>query len=224
MPTVTETNPRPVSHGPRVALAQLNLWVGDLQGNASRVIAAAGEARDRLDADLVVFPELTLTGYPPEDLLLRPGFHDRVATALERVVAEVRGIAALVGFPHCQNGAVYNACALIRDGKIVARYCKQNLPNYGVFDEKRYFVEGDTPCVVDVAGVPMGLTICEDIWVPGPAAQAAAAGAKVILNINASPFHLGKGDERERLLAERSRETGLPVIYVYLVGGQDELV
>ena len=224
MPPPTATDSRSASRGPRIALAQLNLWVGDLQGNASRVIDAACDARDRLDADLVVFPELTLTGYPPEDLLLRPGFHDRVAHALEQVVAEVSGIAALVGFPYCEDGRVYNACALIRDRKIVARYCKQHLPNYGVFDEKRYFVEGDSPCVIDVAGVPMGLTICEDIWVPGPAAQAAAAGAKIILNINASPFHQGKGDERERLLAERSRETGLPIVYVNLMGGQDELV
>ncbi|ROR34701.1 NAD+ synthase [Inmirania thermothiophila] len=207
-----------------IALAQIDCLVGDIDGNARRVAAAAAEARDRLGAGLVVFPELTLTGYPPEDLLLRPGLHWRVEEALGRLAAQMRGIDCIVGYPRRRGGRIHNAAGLLRDGRIVAEYHKQHLPNYSVFDEKRYFAPGSAPCVVETGGVPVGITICEDLWHPGPAAQAAAAGARLLVNLNASPFHAGKDAERRAVLGERCREAGLPVIYVNLVGGQDELV
>jgi NAD+ synthase (glutamine-hydrolysing) len=208
----------------RIALAQVNLLVGDIPGNAGRVIALAREARDRLGAHLVMFPELTLTSYPPEDLLLRPGLYERVAEAIDRVGREVRGVDVLLGYPERAGEEAYNSCALLRDGAVVARYRKQSLPNYSVFDEKRYFREGQEPAVVAMGGVPTGLTVCEDIWVEGPARQAADAGARLLLNLNASPYHVGKEAEREAVVALRARETGMPVVYLNLVGGQDELV
>jgi len=208
----------------RIALAQLDFLVGDLDGNAARIRAAALEARDRLQADLVVFPELALSGYPPEDLLLRADFRRGVHAALDRLRADVTGIDVLLGYPHGEDGRVFNAAALLRDGAVAARYFKHRLPNYSVFDEKRYFAAGTEPCVVDVGGVAVGVTICEDLWAPGPAAQAAAAGARVLINLNASPYHMDKARERERVAAARVAETGLSVVYLNLVGGQDELV
>jgi NAD+ synthase (glutamine-hydrolysing) len=175
-------------------------------------------------ADLVVFPELALTGYPPEDLLLRPALRTRVHEGLERVRQQVRGIHVLVGHPFEALGGLYNSANLLHDGQVLGRYHKQHLPNYSVFDEKRYFVPGTDPCVVRIGGVPVGITICEDIWMPGPALQARDAGARLLVNINASPFHAGKAREREAAVADRVRETGLPVVYLNLVGGQDELV
>ncbi len=207
-----------------IALAQLNLVVGDIHGNTLQVLDAAREARDKLHADLIIFPELALTGYPPEDLLLRPGLHKQISTALTWLQREARGIDLLVGYPHDEDGKLYNACVLLHGGRITARYDKQSLPNYGVFDEKRYFVPGDGPCLVKIRGIPVALTICEDIWSAEPARQARDAGAQLIVNINASPFHGGKSDEREQLLAQRAREANMPIAYVNLVGGQDELV
>ena len=208
----------------RIVMAQLNLLVGDVQGNARQVIDASLRARDALQAQAIVFPELTLTGYPPEDLLLRPGLHLHVLEALERIKREVRGIHVIVGHPQMSTGGLYNAASVIRDGELLATFHKQHLPNYSVFDEKRYFTPGSDACVVEIAGVRCGLTICEDIWSPGPVQQAKAAGAQCIFNLNASPFHAGKGDEREAVVADRVREVQLPIIYVNLVGGQDELV
>ena len=208
----------------RVAVAQLDMLVGDVEGNTRRVLAACDEARDRLGAQVVVFPELSLVGYPPEDLLLRPGLHQRVLEALGRLKRGIRGIDAVVGFPHHATGGLYNAAALIRDGRLMEICHKQHLPNYGVFDEKRYFAPGTAGCVADIAGVPVGLTICEDVWHPGPVTQAVEAGARLILNINASPYHVDKGSEREAVVRERIEESGVPVVYVNLVGGQDELV
>lgn len=208
----------------RIAMAQLNMLVGDIEGNAARVIAAAEQARDELKADLVVFPELTLTGYPPEDLLLRPRLWTRSLAALESINQKVRGIEVILGHPHAATGGLYNAASLLRDGKVVATYHKQHLPNYSVFDEKRYFAPGSEACVVEVKGVPVGLTICEDIWQPGSVAQACAAGARLIVNINASPFHINKGNEREETVRARINEGGVPLLYVNLLGGQDELV
>jgi NAD+ synthase (glutamine-hydrolysing) len=205
-------------------MAQLNLLVGDIEGNAEKIIAAAERARDELKADLVVFPELALTGYPPEDLLLRPGLHTRVLAALQRVNLKVSGIDVVLGYPRSARGGLYNAASLLRDGQVVATYHKQHLPNYSVFDEKRYFAAGSEPCVVEIKGVPVGLTVCEDIWQPGSVAQATAAGARFIININASPFHLHKGRERHVAVSERTAEGEVPVLYVNLVGGQDELV
>ncbi len=208
----------------RVALAQINLLVSDVPGNVERIIAVSARARDTLHADLVVFPELSLTGYPPEDLLLRPGLHLQVLRGLEVLKQRVRGIDLLVGYPHQAPGGVYNAASLLREGTVIATYHKQHLPNYSVFDEKRYFTPGTEPCVVVVCGVALGITLCEDIWSPLPTAQAAGAGARLIVNLNASPFHLDKGREREAVVCQRASETGLPVLYVNLVGGQDELV
>ena len=208
----------------RIAIAQINLLVGDIRGNARRILACAGEARKRLDADLVVFPELTLTGYPPEDLLLRPALYRRLDRALAEIQKGSPDIDLLIGYPHRTKEHTYNACAYIRKGEIIARYYKQELPNYGVFDEKRYFVEGRLPSLLDIKGTPVAITICEDIWVPGPMQKAAHLGARLMLNINASPYHKGKGMEREELLGQRAREGDMPIAYVNLVGGQDELV
>ncbi len=208
----------------RIAMAQLNMLVGDIEGNAARVIAAAEQARDELKADLVVFPELTLTGYPPEDLLLRPRLLTRTLAALESINQKVSGIEIILGHPHAATGGLYNAASLLRDGKVAATYHKQHLPNYSVFDEKRYFAPGHEACVVEIKGVPVGLTICEDIWQPGSVAQACAAGARLIVNINASPFHINKGNEREETVRARISEGGVPLLYVNLLGGQDELV
>ncbi|MCL5669384.1 MAG: NAD+ synthase [Gammaproteobacteria bacterium] len=208
----------------RIAAAQLNLCVGDVRGNVRKLIAAALGARDELRADVVVFPELALTGYPPEDLLLRADLHAQVLEGIEELKREISGIAAVLGYPHREDSHLYNAVLLLRDGVIAARYFKQNLPNYGVFDEKRYFTAGDQPCVVDIKGVPTALTICEDIWMPGPIRQAHEAGARLLININASPFHLAKGEERMELLKLRAQQGEMPIVYVNLVGGQDELV
>ncbi len=208
----------------RIVMAQLNTLVGDIEGNAGQVIAAARRARDEFKADAIVFPELTLSGYPPEDLLLRTGLHNRVLAALEEVNREVSGIDVVVGYPHAASGGLYNAASLLRDGHTAATYHKHHLPNYSVFDEKRYFAEGREPCVVAIKGVKVGITICEDVWHPGPVASAAEAGAQLIFNLNASPFHTGKELEREEVMAQRVADVRIPIIYVNQVGGQDELV
>ena len=208
----------------RLVMAQCNLLVGDIPGNAERVIEQAHRARDELGADLVVFPELTLAGYPPEDLLLRPGFQERIDAALIHIRSEVSGIHVLLGHPEHTPDGRYNTATLLHDGRVLARCRKRNLPNYSVFDEKRYFIPGEGFAVVDVCGVPLGITICEDIWMPEPAQAAVEAGARLLVNLNASPFRIGKGDERESVVANRVEETGCPAVYVNLVGGQDELV
>lgn len=208
----------------RIVAAQLNFRVGDVAGNVQKILAATATARDELHADLIAFPELTLTGYPPEDLLLRPDLHAAVARGLAELTSGVHGIDVLIGYPHREPSGLYNAAALLRNGAIIARYYKQELPNYGVFDEKRYFAAGQNPCVVDIKGVPVAITICEDIWLPRPMQQAREAGARLLLNINASPFQLGKDTTRTELLEQRAREGGMPIVYVNLVGGQDELV
>ena len=209
----------------RIVMAQINTLVGDIEGNADQVIAASLRARDEMQADAIVFPELTLTGYPPEDLLLRPGMSIVTLRGLERVKRDVTGIDVIIGYPQKESGGLFNVAAVIRDGKLRATYHKQHLPNYSVFDEKRYFVAGEAKaCVVDIKGVPVAITVCEDIWMPDPVQQAANAGAKLILNLNASPYHINKHEEREAVLYERATEAGLPIVYVNLIGGQDELV
>jgi len=205
-------------------IAQLNLLVGDVAGNVSRISRTAAQARDELRADCVVFTELALTGYPPEDLLLRPALIEQVEHGLEELRRTVRGIDLIVGHPWREGTQLYNAASLLRNGVTVATYHKQLLPNYSVFDEKRYFAPGVGPRVVDIKGVPVGLTICEDIWQPGPLNQTAEAGARLIVNINASPFNIDKRRDREAALRARVRETGVPVLYVNQVGGQDELI
>lgn len=205
-------------------MAQLDFLVGAIPDNTRKIIDACNEARYRYGAEVVVFPELALTGYPPEDLLFRPHFMEHVQAAIARLCAGIGGVTAIIGCPLLEGSLLYNAALVIRDGAIVAQYKKQLLPNYSVFDEKRYFTPGGQPCVIDLGCLKAGVTICEDIWQEAPARQAAAAGAQILINLNASPFHAGKRDERERVLAARARENALPIIYVNLVGGQDELV
>jgi len=208
----------------RVVMAQLNLRVGDVHGNVERIIEAACNARDDRDADVIVFPELSLCGYPPEDLLLRSSMQRRIEQGLKRLQEAVRGIYLVVGYPWLEEEKRFNAAAVIADGELLATYYKQHLPNYRVFDERRYFEPGSEACVVDIKGVPVALSICEDIWFPGPMRQAHEAGAQLVLSLNASPFHLDKQHEREEVLATRVSESGMPVVYVNQVGGQDELV
>ncbi|MGI9082162.1 MAG: NAD+ synthase [Thermoleophilaceae bacterium] len=207
----------------RAALAQMNSTVGDIAGNAARIAELTGRAREE-GAQLVVFPELALTGYPPEDLLLKTHFLAVAGAALKDLAASTHGIVALVGFPERADD-VYNSAAVLADGEVVAVYRKMHLPNYGVFDEQRYFQAGARPATFDLNGVRIGLTICEDIWEPGhPATAESLAGAAVIVNLCASPYHLGKGLDRERMLAQRARDNLVAVLLCNAVGGQDELV
>ncbi len=207
----------------RVALAQVNPTVGDIAGNTELVLSAVTRARDA-GADLTILPELVLTGYPPEDLLLKDHFVDDSVEALHRVAAACTS-AVLVGFAdRGENGEVHNAAALCRDGVVERVYHKRHLPNYGVFDEWRYFAPGDEPVIVDVAGVPVAVTICEDVWVPESATEVAKMGARVIANLSASPFHAGKGATREAMLRSRAADNGVWLAYANLTGGQDELV
>ncbi len=208
----------------RIAIAQINPLVGDVAGNARLIIEQACRARDARRADLVVFPELTLCGYPPEDLLHRASLIEWCRRALDEIAAAVRGIDVVVGLPWLRRGKLRNAAVVLRDGEIIARYFKQRLPNYGVFDEKRYFKAGKKSCVFEHGGRRIGVTICEDIWAPGPAERARQAGAELIVNLNASPYHICKQPLRLETLRQRARETGLPIVYVNAVGGQDELV
>ena len=207
----------------RIALAQINPTVGDAPGNADRVIAQITPAR-KLGAALLVLPELVLSGYPPEDLLFHRGFRRRIDQSLERLAKAADGIDLLVGYPEYASGNIYNTAAWLRGGVIIARYRKQTLPNYQVFDEKRYFTAGTFPAVVEIAGIKVGLLICEDVWHVAPAAAVRAAGAALCISMNASPYQQGKQPEREAVIAKRANETGMPFIYVNLVGGQDELV
>jgi NAD+ synthase (glutamine-hydrolysing) len=208
----------------RIALAQLDLFVGDVGGNAQRVIDTAADARDRLRANLVLFPELSLSGYPPEDLLFHKGMKRQVAAALERVRSEVSGVAVMVGYPDYVEDAIYNAATLIRDGKVLANYHKQELPNYSVFDEKRYFKHGNASSIVELNGIRVGLLICEDVWEPNPARKACEAGAQLLVVINGSPYSLQYQRRREDMVRARVQDTGLPVVYVNMIGGQDELI
>ncbi|MEX2194764.1 MAG: NAD+ synthase [Thermoleophilaceae bacterium] len=207
----------------RVALAQMNAVVGDIEGNARRARELVERARAE-GATMVVFPELAVTGYPPEDLLLKTHFLEAARAALDEIAAACEGIVALVGFPQLADD-VYNAAAVLAEGGVAAVYRKMELPNYGVFDEQRYFQAGSEPALIDVNGVAVGLTVCEDIWEPGPPATSEAlAGAQVIVNLSASPYHRGKGIERERMLAQRARDNLAVMLFCNLVGGQDELV
>jgi len=207
-----------------IGLAQINVVVGAIEQNVDRIVEYADRARDDLNFDLLVCAELVLTGYPPEDLLLRPGFNSRVEQQLTRLCKEVKGIDLIVGYPKKTADGLYNIGALIRDGKIEHEYRKIKLPNYGVFDEVRYFLAGDEPCVIDYKGVSLGLTVCEDIWHEGPVESSVAAGAEIIININGSPYHTNKIPERQEFVCGRAKSTKTPVVYVNQVGGQDELV
>ena len=209
-----------------IALAQINPVVGDLSGNA-KLISDAAEAAYRAGAKLLITPELALTGYPPEDLLLRPAFIEAAADALDQLrttLAAHTGLTVVIGHPQKTPQGLHNAASVLRDGHCIATYAKHELPNNEVFDEVRYFTPGNTPCVFDVEGCAIGVIICEDAWHLGPATQAKAAGAQVLISLNASPYHLHKEDLRLEILRSVIGVTGLPFIYVNAVGGQDELV
>ena len=208
----------------RVVMAQLNLMVGDIEGNTSLVLKNAERAISEFDADVIVFPELTLTAYPPEDLLLRPSLKLRIDRAIDAILQADLPIHIVLGFPESIDGKLFNALTVLEGGSRLATYHKQCLPNYQVFDERRYFHAGDKPCVLQIAGIRLGFTICEDMWEQDPFQQARDAGADLMININASPYHIHKLEQRQALLKQRSIEGGFPIIYVNLVGGQDELV
>ncbi len=207
----------------RIALAQINPTVGDLSGNVKKIISYIDRAR-KLEADIVAFPELAVTGYPPEDLLLKPRFIQDNIDALQKIMEAAKGINAIIGFVD-KKDSIFNAAAIISSGRLVDIYHKKHLPNYGVFDEQRYFMAGNRYPVYDLGGIRIGVNICEDIWhEKGPARVQAMSGAEVIININASPYHMGKALFREKLVTSRSLENGTAVVYVNMVGGQDELV
>ena len=207
-----------------IGLAQINVVVGAIENNVDRIIEFAERARDEMHCDLLVCAELVLTGYPPEDLLMRPGFNSRVREQLTRLCESVSGIDLIVGYPKKTEQGLFNIGALIVDGKIVEEYAKIKLPNYAVFDEKRYFEAGDQSCVFAYKGIQLGLTVCEDIWHDGPVEDAVAAGAQAILNINGSPYHSNKIIERNDIVCGKAKKVNVPVVYVNQVGGQDELV
>ena len=207
----------------RISMAQLNFHVGNIAKNTAKIIDAIAQAKVQ-HSDLLVFPELTITGYPPEDLLFRRGLYAQVSAALDKICPHTDDLAVIIGFPRQVNGNVYNSACFISQGKIQAIYDKWALPNYSVFDEKRYFQAGEDTCIVEIKGVSVGITICEDIWEPAPIQAAVNDGAQLIVNINASPFHLGKIASRETEVAKRVQQVEVPVIYVNQVGGQDELV
>ncbi|AVR88835.1 NAD+ synthase [Thauera aromatica] len=211
-------------HSPvTIAVAQLNLTVGDLTGNADRIIAAIAEAR-AAGADIVLTPELALSGYPPEDLLLRPDFYRACAREVQRIADAAPDLTVVLGHPAEAGGLRYNTASVLRSRGVLASYHKNLLPNYEVFDEERYFEAGAAACVFECKGVRFGINICADVWEPGPARAAKAAGAQVLLALNASPYHMNKQALRLQVLGERVTETRLPVLYCNMVGGQDELV
>ena len=208
----------------RLALAQINPTVGDLAGNRALILDRL-EAAKAAGADVAVFPELAVTGYPPEDLLLRPGFVRAAEESLERIAGAVDGIVAIVGAPHAAGGHLYNVAAVCADGEVKERVRKQLLPNYGVFDEVRYFTPGTGATPIEIGDTSVGVTVCEDMWQPGPpASELARLGARLLVNISASPFHLGKDRTREEMFRTRARDNKLPVVFCNTVGGQDELL
>lgn len=207
----------------KIAIAQINCTVGDLAGNARRIAAAAREAKQQ-GADVLLTPELALCGYPPEDLLLRADFYRAASTALLQLAVEAPDLPIIVGHPEHVGDDCYNAASLLTGGRVVATYRKHHLPNYEVFDEERYFSAGTEACIVEIKGVRCGINICADVWETGAAEQAAAAGAEVLLVLNASPFHVGKQHLRRSVLSERVANMKIPVVYANMVGGQDELV
>jgi NAD+ synthase (glutamine-hydrolysing) len=207
-----------------VVAAQMNPLLGDIEGNAQRIIEIAKEAYRTQKADIVVFPELAITGYPPEDLLFRPALYKRTLQALELIASQINKCTLVIGYPESDGGTHYNSAAVITEGQVIANYRKQHLPNYTVFDEKRYFSAGGTNCVFTVKGVKIGLLICEDLWFEGPSESVAKSGAVLIICINASPFAIDKSYARRHLLSQRAKKHGIPFIYLNQVGGQDELV
>ncbi len=208
----------------KVVLAQIDLAVGDITGNTARIIDHALRARDEMHADLVVFPELSICGYPPEDLLFHAGLRKRAEQSFAEIRDTVHGIAVLIGFPEYAEDKIYNSCAVLRDGEVLCSYRKHLLPNYRVFDEERYFTAGTQAAVFRLNGIGIGVTICEDVWQPGPVAAARAAGAECIIAINGSPYEMETQHRREQVVRQRISESGIPLLYLNMVGGQDELV
>jgi len=207
-----------------VVMAQLNFVVGAIDDNTTLLIDSARRAIAEFNAQFVIFPELTLTSYPPEDLLLRPSLAPRMKVAMDRILAAKLPTTLVFGYPESSDGKLYNSLAVVDHGKLLATYRKQCLPNYQVFDERRYFQAGNQPCVLEIHGLRLGFTICEDLWEEMPTQQFEHQSLDLLLNINASPFHRGKACERRQLLKRRSQAIGAPIAYVNLVGGQDELV
>ena len=208
----------------KIALAQINFLVGNIAANVDNIIKAASYARDELSADIVVFPELTITGYPAEDLLFRNDFISAANNAVYQIAECIDDIAVVVGFPERDGNSLYNSAVVLHQGSILACYRKQMLPNYGVFDEQRYFSAGTQPCVFEFNGVFIGLTICEDVWKSGIIDETKQAGAELLLTLNASPFNAGKIHQREAIICEQVKAAKIPLIYVNQVGGQDELI
>jgi NAD+ synthase len=209
----------------RIALAQLNVTVGDIEGNATRIIAAAKHA-EKQKAELVLTPEMALAGYPPEDLILMPAFRDACRQAVERIAQETQQLrcALILGTLWEEQGRIYNASLLIEGGKITLIRCKHDLPNYGVFDEKRVFTQGAEPTVLEWRGHKLGILICEEVWDTQLPLMLVKQGAELLLVQNGSPYHIGKARQRRKVVADAADATGLPVVYLNLVGGQDELV
>jgi len=207
-----------------LAIAQVDLAVGDIAGNTQKIIDWSARARDEADADLIVFPELAVCGYPPEDLLFHSGFRKDVARSLKRIRRDARGIAILVGFPEYEDDTIYNSSAVFLDGGVLCRYRKQRLPNYAVFDEERYFEAGKEPAVFAMNGIRLGIGICEDLWSEIPPRKSRSAGAECIIAINGSPYQRHSQVNRETVVGKRIADVGIPIVYVNMVGGQDELV
>ncbi|MBU0744219.1 MAG: NAD+ synthase [Gammaproteobacteria bacterium] len=208
----------------RISAAQINTTVGDIKDNTAKIIASAIYARDKQKSDVVVFPEMALTGYPPEDLLLRQELYKQTQTALNQIRTEIKNIYLILGLPTKEKNQCFNTAVVIYNGKIIAKYHKQILPNHGVFDEKRYFTAGTKTCAIKIKGIKTAITICEDLWSKEPVIAAKKMRAELIISINASPFDIQKPMLREQILSRRTKESGLPIIYVNSVGGQDELV
>ncbi len=213
-----------MADGLQITLAQVNFLVGDVEGNAQLIIENAIQARDKYAADLVVFSELAVTGYPLEDLLFRSSLMSRVEKAVHKIQQNVKDIYLIFGVPTKEGDKLFNSALLMHNAKTLANYHKHKLPNYEVFDEKRYFTSSDSACVANVKGVQIGITICEDIWFPEPIEKSKQAGAELVININASPYEYGKTKKRIEVLKQRIQEQDVPIVYMNQVGGQDELV
>ncbi|MFL2482362.1 MAG: NAD+ synthase [Gammaproteobacteria bacterium] len=207
-----------------IVLAQLDLAVGDISGNTKLIIDSCEKAKNQHNADLIIFPELSISGYPPEDLLLHSGFKRRINDALNSIKDEVAGISALIGFPDYSDDSIYNACAVFRDKEEIVKYRKEALPNYSVFDEKRYFTSDEQPTVFELKGKKIGINICEDIWHKSAAMKAKESGAEIIIVINGSPYEKDGQSKRENIVKQRALQTDLPIVYLNMIGGQDELV
>lgn len=208
----------------RIVIAQQNFPVGDIEGNEQKIIAAIQQARDELQSGMVIFPELALCGYPAEDLLLREDFLMQCEQSLTKICAQTAGIDVILGYPERTDNQLYNAVCVIRDGRIIANYRKQRLPNYGVFDERRYFTSADQTVVFTHKNISFGILICEDLWDPAPIANAADAGAQLIICVNASPFEITKAEQRTAIARARISEQRLPIIYAHRISGQDDLI